>query len=304
MKIKNEFGKKNRLTSYIRKDLISWFLILPFLIMIFTVLWKPTFTGILWSFFEMQGYNVGEFIGFDNYRVILQDTQFLTVLGNTFKYVGWSIVIGFFVPIVYAVIINELKFGKSYFRFAAYFPVLIPGIANSMLWYYMYYPNSGGLLNQFLSVFGVEPLQWLQNGDLTIQLILISTTWHSFGSTMLLYFAALQGISKELYEAALIDGAGVFTRIRKITLPHMGSIILLNFVRQIISVFQILEQPLAMTDGGPRNASTTLGLLGYRYAFQNFKVGNALALNVITFLILIAITIFYFWISNKVEQDA
>lgn len=304
MNTKKASRKNNRLVGKIKKNLIAWLLILPFLVLIYTVLWKPTFTGIMWSFFEMQGYNVGEFVGFDNYRVILQDTQFLAVLGNTFKYVGWSILIGFFVPIIYAVIINELRFGKSYFKFAAYFPVLIPAIANSMLWYYMYYPNEGGLLNQFLSVFGANPSQWLQNGKITIQLILISTTWHSFGSTMLLYFASLQGINKELYEAALIDGAGIFTRIKRITMPHMGSIILLNFVRQIISVFQILEEPLTMTGGGPRNASTTLGLLGYRYAFQNFKVGNALALNVITFLILITITIFYFWLSNKVEQDA
>lgn len=296
--------KSGGFSAWLKKDLIAWFLILPFLTCIFFILWKPTFTGVLWSFFEMNGYNLGEFCGFDNYRVIVQDTQFLGVLGNTFKYVGWSIVIGFFVPIIYAIIISELRFGKSYFRFAAYFPVLIPGIANSMLWYYIYYPNASGLLNQFFGVFGIGASQWLQNGNLTIPLILVSSTWHSFGSTMLLYFASLQGINKELYEAALIDGAGILTRIRKIALPHMGSIILLNFVRQIISVFQILEEPLAMTGGGPRNASTSLGLLGYRYAFQNFKVGNALALNAITFMILITITIFYFWVSNRVEQDA
>ena len=295
--------RRNKLLSTLKRDIVSWLLILPFLLLIFTVLWKPTVQGIVWSFHKMNGYNVGEFVGFDNYRVVLKDTGFATTFFNTIKYVGWSFIIGFFVPIIFAIAINELRNGQGYFKFAAYFPVMIPAIANSMLWYYMYYPNSSGLLNMFLGTFGIEPNVWLQNGKMTIPLILVSTTWHSLGSTMLLYLAALQGINKELYEASAIDGVGIFKRIWYIGLPHMGSIILLNFVRQIIAVFQILEEPLAMTGGGPRNASMSLGLMAYRYAFQNFKVGNALALNTITFVILVMLTLFYFWIDKKVSRD-
>ncbi|MBS7299251.1 MAG: sugar ABC transporter permease [Eubacteriales bacterium] len=295
--------KRNKFLSILRKDIVAWLLILPFLFLIFTVLWKPTVQGIVWSFHKMNGYNVGEFAGLENYKTVLRDTGFATTFLNTIKYVLWSFVIGFFVPIIFAVAINEFRRGQGYFKFAAYFPVMIPAIANSMIWYYMYYPNASGLLNMFFGMFGAEPSIWLQNGKMTIPLILISTTWHSLGSTMLLYLAALQGINKELYEAAAIDGIGIFGRLRYIGIPHMGSIILLNFVRQIISVFQILEQPLAMTGGGPRNASMSLGLMAYKYAFQNFKVGNALALNTITFVILVSLTLFYFWIDKRVSRD-
>ena len=121
---------------------------------------------------------------------------------------------------------------------------------------------------------------------------------------MLIYLAALQGVNRELYEVALLDGAGFFKRIIKITIPQISGVMLVNFVMQIIGVFQIMEQPLAMTGGGPNGASMSLGLLGYRYAFQNYKVGNALALNVVMFLMLIVLTIFYFAVKNKVEQDA
>lgn len=295
--------KRNKFLSILRKDIVAWLLILPFLFLIFTVLWKPTVQGIAWSFHKMNGYNVGEFAGLENYKTVLKDTGFATTFFNTIKYVGWSFVIGFFVPIIFAVAINEFRRGQGYFKFAAYFPVMIPAIANSMIWYYMYYPNASGLLNMFIGLFGAEPSVWLQNGQLTIPLILISTTWHSLGSTMLLYLAALQGINKELYEVAAIDGIGIFRRLWHIGMPHMGGIILLNFVRQIISIFQIIEQPLAMTGGGPRNASMSLGLMAYKYAFQNFKVGNALALNTITFVILVSLTFFYFWIDKRVSRD-
>jgi len=294
----------NKFVSRLKRDSVAWLLIFPFLFLIFTVLWKPTAQGVIWSFHKMNGYNVGEFIGFENYRVVLHDTGFMTTFMNTLKYVGWSLVIGFFLPIIFAIAINELRYAQGYFKFALYFPVMIPAIANSMLWYYMYYPNANGLLNMFLGVFGLQPMEWLQNGKMTIPLILVSETWHSLGSAMLLYLAALQGVNRELYEAASIDGIGVLKRIWYIGIPQMGSIILLNFVRQIIAVFQILEAPLAMTGGGPRNASVSLGLLGYRYAFQNFKVGNALALNVITFVILVLFTVFYFWIDKRIARDS
>ena len=193
--------------------------------------------------------------------------------------------------------------GKSFFRFAMYLPSMAPGIAISMLWYYMYYPNGSGLLNMLLGWFGIEPQVWLQNANMTIPLILISSTWKSMGGTLLLYLAALQGVNRELYEAALMDGAGIWKRIRYVMLPEVSGILLLNLVRQIISVFQIMEEPLVMTGGGPNNASMSLGLLAYRNAFQYFKIGNALAVNVIMFLLLVVLTLFYFKLEKKINAE-
>ena len=201
-----------------------------------------------------------------------------------------------------AFMLNEMRCFSRFVRFSLYAPCMIPAIITSMLWYYIYYPDGTGLLNMLITNFGGQPFGWLQDSKWTIPCIVISMTWNSFGGTMLLYLAALQGINRELYEAALIDGAGVFKRITKIAIPELRGIMLLTFCRQIIAVFGTTEQPLAMTGGGPNGASLTLGLQSYRYAFVYGKVGNSLALSVVTFLILLSLTFVYAKMDKKINQ--
>lgn len=297
-------GKAGRFFRSLRRDVGSWLLILPFLFFLVVIVLVPTVRGLTWSFYKMQGYNVGEYIGLANYRVVLSNTEFLKTLGNTIEYVLWSLLIGFWPPILVAILLNEMRGGRSFFRISVYFPCMVPAIAVSMLWYYLMFPNETGLFNMLLSWMGFESFEWLQNSKFTIPLIVLSCSWRSMGSSMLVYLACLQSVNTDLYEAATIDKAGLWARTWHITLPHLSGIILLNFVRHIIGIFQIMEQPLSMTGGGPNGASMSLGLLGYKYAFQTYKVGNSLALNVIMFLMLITLSIFYFLMKNKVEQDA
>ena len=121
---------------------------------------------------------------------------------------------------------------------------------------------------------------------------------------MLLYYAALQSASVEVYEAALIDGAGPYRRLRHVTFPAIEGVLLLTFIRQIIGVFQVLQEPLAMTGGGPNGASTSISFQLYQYGFNSGgkATGQAMALGVIIFLILIVFTIFYFWFNRKIEE--
>jgi len=165
----------------------------------------------------------------------------------------------------------------------------------------MYYPSESGMLNTLLSLFGTEPSTWLQNSAWTIPLIILSLTWKGFGGTTIIYLASVQGISNELYEAAKIDGAGGFRRVWSIMVPQMFPVMALYFVKQIIGVFQIMQEPLLMTGGGPNNASLSLALQSYNYAFLYFQPQNALALGTITFMILIGLTIVYFAMNKKFE---
>ena len=199
---------------------------------------------------------------------------------------------------------NEIVHFKGGFRVFIYIPAVIPGIAAMLMWYFMYYPDQTGLLNMILGKFGMAPYQWLNDPDFAIIGITIYSTWKGFPAAMLLYYASVQSVSVELYEAALIDGAGPFKRLWHVTRPAMEGIILLQFVRQIISVFQIMEQPLAMTGGGPNGASTSLSYQLYQYGFNSGGkgTGQAMALGVIIFLILIVFTIFYFWLNRKIED--
>ena len=183
-----------------------------------------------------------------------------------------------------------------------YIPVVLPGIAVYMLWSYMYGPGETGLLNTILGSFGVEPYVWLEDSRLAIIWIVVTMTWSGMGGTILMYYAALQGINPDVYEAATIDGAKIRHKLRYIMLPEVYPIALLLFVRQIIGVFQVMEQPLTMTSGGPNGATESLALLAYNYAFKYFQFDKGMATGVITFIILIFMTIFYTRLEKKVNQ--
>lgn len=128
-------------------------------------------------------------------------------------------------------------------------------------------------------------------------------TWRGFGSTAIIYLASLQGVNNELYEAATLDGAGVLGRVRYITFPQISNIIGLMFIMQIIGVFQIMYEPLTMTDGGPNNASMSLMLQGYFYGFRYFEAGRSMAVSTITFFILVMLTAVYFKVNKDREAE-
>lgn len=303
-KTQTNIKEKARKRLCLRNEFDAWVLMFPMLFILYVFVWRPTVMGFVWSFFKMQAYNIVSFCGFDNYVKVLTNSQFIPMLWNTVQYVLWSLVIGFFPPLFLAIMINEIVHFKNGFKVLIYIPAVIPGIAAMLMWYFIYYPDNTGLLNMILSWFGFEPYSWINDPRFAIVGITIYNTWKGLPGTMLLYFAALQGVSAEVYEAAVIDGAGPFKRLWNVTRPAMEGLILLNFVRQIIGVFQIMEQPLAMTGGGPNGASTSLAFQLYQYGFNSGgkATGQAMALGVIIFLILIVMTIFYFALNKKVED--
>lgn len=284
-------------------DLKAWVLMIPLVIAMYLMLWRPTVMGAYFSFFKMKGYTPTEFIGFQNFVEVMKDTEFIPTILNSIKYVVISIVVGFVPPLIMAIMINEMVHFKNGFKLITYLPAIIPGVVVSLMWYYMYQPDSAGLLNALLSKFGIEPYGWLMDGKFTILYIVISMTWSGAPATMLLYFSALQGINTDLYEAATIDGAGMFRKLWNVTIPQLGGVLLLNFISQIINVFQVMEQPLAMTGGGPNNASTTVGLQIYKYGFVSGRAGHAMALSVIVFILLMIMTMYYFRLEKKVSEN-
>ena len=139
----------------------------------------------------------------------------------------------------------------------------------------------------------MEPFEWLNNPHWTIPLIIVTLTWKSAGSTALIYMANISGISPDLYEAATIDGAGIWARIRHITLPSIFCIGKTILILQIISVFQIMYEPMIFKNGGPNNASISLMMLMYRYGYRDYNVGKAAALSVMVCIILVILSGIY-----------
>lgn len=297
--------KKKGLASslaVVKTQTFMWVLLVPTVFTLILCHWYPIFSGVYTSFFKTQGYNAVEFVGLRNYKNVLTDTMFLTTLGNTLKYVFWSLLLGGIPPIFIAIIMNEVIHAKRTIRLLTYVPAVTPALATAVIWMCIFSPSPGGLLNYLLSVFGIEAQGWLQNPKLTIPLMMFSASWSGIPGTVVLYLASLQNVNQDLYEAAMIDGAGIWTRLKKITLPTLYPTILLMWVRQIIGIFQIMQEPLVMTDGGPNNASLSLNLTAYKMAFTYGQADRALALGTVTFLLLLIVSIGYFKLDKKLNS--
>jgi multiple sugar transport system permease protein len=286
-----------------KKNISGWLLMLPPLILFGFFVWEPLLESVRLSLYKANGMRLIQFIGLRNYTDVFQHPDFFPALRNTFIYIFWSLIIGFLIPIIMAVIINEIRGRKkSLIRTCVYIPNVIPGMAMVLLWGFIFRPGETGILNIILNHAGIGPQPWLTNPRWSIPLIVITLTWKGAGATTLLYIAGLQGIDPELYEAAIIDGSNIFTRLRYITLPCIYNLARTLLILQVIAVFQILYEPLVLTNGGPNNASISIMHLVFKFAFERFDYPKAAAVSVVISLILVILTAAYFKISKR--QDA
>ena len=281
-----------------KRDIAAWCVMIPGVVLFAFFIWVPLVEAIRLSVYETQGMSAVKYVGLDNFRYVLSGPDFWPAVRNTFLYLLWSLVIGFLLPIIMAIFIHESTRGKGLYRTAVYLPNIVPSLATVFLWRFIFRADESGLLNMFLNLFGVQAQDWLNNAQRVIPLIVVTMTWKGAGATMLLYLAGLQGISPELYEAAIIDGANVRQRVLHVTLPQLYNLARTLLILQVIAVFQILYEPLVMTAGGPNNASISLMQLVYRYAFDHFEYGHASAVSVMISVVLVALTLLY----NKVNK--
>lgn len=290
---------KKSLSVFLKKNLTGWLIMIPSLVLFAFFVWVPLLESIRLSFYSTKGIRLEQFVGFKNYVEVFYHPDFWPAIRNTFVYIFWSLIIGFLVPIVLAIFINEIRRGKSLFKVGIYLPNIVPGMAMVLMFSFIFRPGQSGILNIILALFKIPPCTWLSNPKLTKPLIVIALTWKGAGSTALLYIAGLQGIDPELYEAAIIDGAGIWKRITHITMPCIYNLARTLLILQIISVFQILYEPLVMTNGGPNNASISIMQLMYRYAFEKYDYSKAGAVSVIICVILMVLTVLY----NKLTKE-
>jgi multiple sugar transport system permease protein len=295
--------KQKKFISSLKNNLVAWMIAFPSVVLFIYFVWFPIIQGGYLSFFHTVGFKTKEFIGLKNYVDVINAADFNKAVANTLVYVFWSFVLGYFVPIVVAIMINEMVHFKSLIRFSVYFPVITPGLAAVLIWGVLYSPGEGGLLNAILASLHLPMSQWLSDPTLTIPLIVVTMVWKSFGATVIIYLASLQNISQELYEASTLDGASIWNRLRHITVPQIYNVASICFILQFIGVFQLFYEPLTMTGGGPINASVTLMLLNYRYAFEKYEMGRAVAIGMIVFVILVTFSIIYFKFNKEKETE-
>ena len=287
-----------RRSNAIRRNLIAYAFLLPALLTFAFFAWYPIIRGFLLSFQKVDLINPSAWVGWDNFRLVINDPLFARAVRNTLEFAGLALMIGYLVPFVLAVAINETRHLRGYFRLAFYVPVVLPPIVSIFLWQWIYDPGNG-LANTTLGWFGIAPQAWLQSATQALPCLVVLATWANAGSTMLIYLAALQGLPPTLYDAAEVDGAGVWRRFVDILLPQMRYIMLITLILQIIGTMQVFTEPFVLTDGGPNNATITIMLLLYRYAFQYSNFGAAGALGFILFVALVLLSALYLLVTRR-----
>lgn len=254
--------------------------------------WYPIIRGVLLSFQQVNFVTDPIWVGWQNFETLFADPLFLTAWRNTLLFTGLALIIGFAVPFAVAIVLNELRHTKAYFRMVVYLPVMLPPVVVAILWKWFYDPGPG-LFNSVLRFFGLPPLAWLNSTDTSMLSLVIVATWASMGSATLIYLAALQTIPGELYEAAELDGANLWQRLRHITLPQTRFVLLVMMLLQIVATMQVFTEPYIMTGGGPEDATVTVLLLLYRYAFVYNDFGTASAMSLLLFVVLGAFSALY-----------
>ena len=274
----------SRLMTSLKKHRWGLMFLLPAIIIFVTFLWLPITKGIIYSFYHVDFVKGNDFVGFSNYKTIFNDPDVWIAIKNTLYYMFLCLVLGFWVPIAASIAISELKRFGGFVRVAAYLPYVVPGVVLYGLWRWMYDPI--GPFNAVLIKIGMNPISFISDSNWSMISLVFMETWQQFGSAMLIYLAGVLSIPRDWYEAAEIDGAGVWNRIRYITLPSIRNLVFLMFVLQIIGTSQAFQSQLAMLDGGPNKATLTYALLIVKYAFTGLDYGAASALGVLMFIVL------------------
>lgn len=257
----------------------------------------PFITSLYYSFTNFSMMSAPKFVGLKNYIQLLTiDPEFWPSLKVTAMYAFLVVPGKLIFALIIAMVLNmKLRF-INLFRTAYYLPSILGGsIAISVVWKIMFMRD--GAINQLLSRIGVGPVDWIGSPKVAMFTISILSIWQ-FGSSMVLFLAALKQIPQSLYEAAVVDGASKPRMFFKITLPMITPILFFNLIMQMINALQEFTSAFVITNGGPMKSTYVLGMKLYQDAFTHYKMGYASALSWILFLIIIVMTMFVFKSSD------
>lgn len=283
---------------------IVFFFLTPAIGAIFIFFFIPVIAAFIISFTDFDIYTLGDFstlrfIGLDNYTKLLKDELFWTALKNTFYFVLVAGPLSIAVSLSVALLLNsKLTKFKSLFRLAYFLPVVTTLVAVAIVWRFIYHPNFG-ILNFFLGLIGINPIDWLGDPFWAMPSIIILAVWKNFGYNMIIFIAGLQNIPEELYEAADIEGANAFQKFIHITLPMLAPTTLFVSIITMIGYFQLFAEPYVMTQGGPLNKTLSIVQYMYQEGFRWWNMGYSASIAFVLFIIIFIGTLIQFRIQKS-----
>jgi multiple sugar transport system permease protein len=274
----------------------------PMLIVFGVFSWGPIARAVVMSFQDTNLISPPTWVWFENFGRVLSDPNLGTAVLNTAYFAALALVFGFPLPIIMAVLMSEVRRGKGLYSALAYLPVVVPPVVAVLLWKVFYNASPDGVFNTVLGWAGIPPQPWLQSSATAMPSLVIEATWAAAGGSIIIYLAALIAVPPELYDAAEVDGAGIWRKIWHVTLPQLRGILFIMLILQVIGTAQVFLEPYLFTGGGPNNATLTVLLLIYRYAFQNSlggDYGEATALSLMLAIFLGLLSWLYFKLTDR-----
>jgi multiple sugar transport system permease protein len=268
--------------------------LLPMLLVFGAFSWYPIVRTVVMSFQHTNLVQPATWVGLDNFQTVLHDPLLPIAVKNTAYFALLALIFGYPIPLAAAVLMSEARRFRGAYSALAYLPVVIPPVVAVLLWKTFYDASSTGVFNTALGWVHLGPYPWLQSQQWAMPSLVLESTWANAGATVIIYLAALTGVNRELYEAASVDGANLWQKIWRVTLPQLRGVLLVTMILQIIGTAQVFLEPYLFTSGGPANSTLTVLLLIYDYAFGNslggdYGAATALSLMLAAFLALFSL---------------
>jgi len=274
---------------------------LPMILVFGVFSWFPIGRALVMSLQETNLVTAPEFVGLENFAYVLADPLLGKAVANTLWFALLALVFGYPLPLAAAVLMSEVRKMRGLYSALAYLPVVVPPVVAVLLWKFFYDPSATGVFNTIAGWVGLGPYPWLQDAGSAMPSLVLEATWAAAGGTVIIYLAALVGVRTELYEAAEVDGAGVWRKIWHVTLPQLRGVLFITLILQVIGTSQVFLEPFLFTGGGPNNATLTVLMLIYDYAFGSSLGGNygaATALSLMLAGVLAVLSAVYFRVTR------
>ncbi len=290
--------KTQALKKPYKVDLLPYFLLLPSVVLIVAIIFYPFLTGLLYSLREGSLLQLGPFVGLQNFAELFAMADFHNAAYFSLIFAFFNIVGCYSLGLALAMLVNQNVPGQGFFRVALLVPWIIPSIVAITGWRWMI-ADQYGLVNVVLGYVGLGPVYFLSNEGWAVFSVIIVKIWRSFPFMMLSLLAALQGIDRNLYEAARLDGAGGWQIFRYVTLPQLRNISIVLCILMTIWTVNGFDSIWLLTQGGPSNATENFIILAYKYTFARNDVGIGSAIAVVSFVILAILAVALLRVQNE-----
>ena len=281
----------------------AWLMMAPFLALYLLFIIGPSIYMVVMSFFDtsLTKPGLGGFAGFGNFGEALSSPDFWASMWHTIWFTILTTPPLVVLAFVFALLADRASRGRWFFRLAFFLPYILPSAVMALIWIWLYTPQLG-LLSKIVTSLGFAEPNWLGSPSLAMWSLAFATVWWTLGFNFVLYLAGLQDIPRDLYEASSMDGASPWQQIRRITIPMLSRTTSLVIVLQIIASLKLFDQPYLMTSGGPNFATRPVLEYVYDMGFTDFRTGYAAAVSTLFFIVVLAVSAVWVFLTRRQEQ--